>query len=29
MLDEQDGWMKLRYQNPKHGAVLGWINVND
>ncbi|HGM7337880.1 TPA: SH3 domain-containing protein [Stenotrophomonas maltophilia] len=29
MLDEQDGWMKLRYQNPKRGAVLGWINVND
>ena len=29
MLDEQDGWMKLRYQNLKHGAVVGWINVND
>jgi len=29
MLDEQDGWMKLRYHNPKQGAVVGWINVND
>ena len=29
MLDEQDGWMKLRYRNPKRGAVTGWINVND
>ncbi len=29
MLDEQDGWMKLRYRNPKQGAVVGWINVND
>ncbi len=29
MLDEQDGWMKLRYHNPKQGTVVGWINVND
>ncbi|WP_313207596.1 SH3 domain-containing protein [Stenotrophomonas sp.] len=29
MLDEQDGWVKLRYRNPKHGAIEGWINVND
>ncbi|PTA71822.1 MULTISPECIES: hypothetical protein [unclassified Stenotrophomonas] len=29
MLDEQDGWMKLRYRNPKQGVVVGWINVND
>ena len=29
MLDEQDGWLKVRYRNPKHGAVVGWINVND
>ncbi|HDS1100868.1 MULTISPECIES: SH3 domain-containing protein [Stenotrophomonas] len=29
MLDEQDGWMKLRYRNPKQGVVEGWINVND
>jgi hypothetical protein len=29
MLDEQAGWVKLRYRNPKQGAVLGWINVND
>lgn len=29
LLDEQDGWVKLRYRNPKQGAVVGWINVND
>ncbi|CAQ47149.1 conserved hypothetical protein [Stenotrophomonas maltophilia K279a] len=29
LLDEQDGWVKLRYRNPKQGAVEGWINVND
>lgn len=29
MLDEQDGWVELRYRNPKHGAIEGWINVND
>ncbi|PZS48847.1 XAC2610-related protein [Stenotrophomonas maltophilia] len=29
MLDEQDGWVKLRYRNVKQGAVVGWINVND
>ncbi|WP_258223338.1 SH3 domain-containing protein, partial [Stenotrophomonas sp. HMWF023] len=29
MLDEQDGWVKLRYRNPKQGAIEGWINVND
>ncbi|WP_308518214.1 SH3 domain-containing protein [uncultured Stenotrophomonas sp.] len=29
MLDEQDGWLQVRYRNPKRGAVTGWINVND
>lgn len=29
LLDEQDGWVKLRYRNPKQGAVVGWINVKD
>lgn len=29
MLDEQNGWVKLRYRNPKQGAIEGWINVND
>ncbi len=29
MLDERDGWVKLRYRNPKQGVVEGWINVND
>lgn len=29
MLDEQDGWLQVRYRTPKQGAVLGWINVND
>ncbi|MCU1056596.1 MULTISPECIES: SH3 domain-containing protein [Stenotrophomonas maltophilia group] len=29
LLDEQGGWVKLRYRNPKQGAVVGWINVND
>lgn len=29
MLDEQDGWVKLRYRTPKQGAIEGWINVND
>ncbi len=27
--DEQNGWVKLRYRSPNHGAVEGWINVND
>lgn len=26
--DEADGWVQVRYQNAKRGAVLGWINVN-
>ncbi|HIE5355918.1 TPA: XAC2610-related protein [Stenotrophomonas maltophilia] len=29
LLDEQEGWLKVRYRNPKGGAVVGWINVND
>lgn len=29
LLDEQEGWLKVRYHNPKSGAVEGWINVND
>lgn len=29
LLDEQDGWVKLRYSNPKQGVMEGWINVND
>ncbi|HIE5095728.1 SH3 domain-containing protein [Stenotrophomonas maltophilia] len=29
MLDEQDGWVKLRYRSPKLGPLVGWINVND
>jgi hypothetical protein len=29
MLDEQDGWVKLRYRTPKQSAIEGWINVND
>lgn len=29
LLDEQDGWVKLRYRNPKQGVMEGWINVND
>ncbi|MDT3558474.1 SH3 domain-containing protein [Stenotrophomonas maltophilia group sp. msm1] len=29
LLDEQNGWVKLRYRSPNHGAVEGWINVND
>lgn len=29
LLDEQEGWLKVRYRNPKSGAVVGWINVND
>ncbi len=29
LLDEQDGWVKVRYNNPKHGAVLGWVNTGN
>ena len=29
LLDERDGWVKLRYRNPRQGEVVGWINVND
>lgn len=29
LLDEHEGWLKVRYRNPKSGAVVGWINVND
>lgn len=26
--DAADGWVQVRYQNAKRGAVVGWINVN-
>jgi len=29
LLDEADGWVKVRYNNPRRGAVLGWVNVHD
>ncbi|WP_414609199.1 SH3 domain-containing protein [Stenotrophomonas pavanii] len=29
LLDERDGWVKLRYRNPRQGEVVGWINVSD
>lgn len=29
LLDEADGWIKVRYNNPRRGAVLGWVNVHD
>ena len=28
LLDEADGWLQVRYDNPKRGAVLGWIRVS-
>ncbi|NIJ68125.1 SH3 domain-containing protein [Xanthomonas sp. 60] len=27
VLDERDGWLQVRYQNPRRGPVLGWIEV--
>lgn len=27
LLDEADGWLQLRYQNPRHGPVLGWVKL--
>ncbi len=28
LLDENDGWVKVRYANPTHGDILGWVNAN-
>ncbi len=28
LLDEQDGWVKVRYANPTRGDILGWVNAN-
>lgn len=27
VLDERDGWLQVRYQNPARGPVLGWVEV--
>lgn len=27
LLDERDGWVKVRYHNPTRGDVLGWVNA--
>jgi hypothetical protein len=27
LLDERDGWVQVRYDNPTRGAVLGWVNT--
>ena len=27
LLDEQDGWVKLRYANPTRGDVIGWVDA--
>ena len=27
VLDERNGWLQVRYQNPSRGPVLGWIEV--
>ncbi|MCF7750918.1 SH3 domain-containing protein [Bacillus subtilis subsp. subtilis] len=26
LLDERDGWVKVRYANPTRGDILGWVN---
>ncbi|MGH8040168.1 MAG: SH3 domain-containing protein [Stenotrophomonas sp.] len=26
LLDERDGWVQVRYANPTHGAIVGWVN---
>ncbi|MEG2806213.1 SH3 domain-containing protein [Stenotrophomonas sp.] len=28
LLDEQDGWVKVRYANPSRGDILGWVDAN-
>ena len=28
LLDEKDGWVKVRYANPTRGDILGWVNAN-
>lgn len=28
LLDENDGWVKVRYANPTQGDILGWVNAN-
>lgn len=27
LLDERDGWVQVRYDNPTRGAVVGWVNT--
>lgn len=27
LVDERDGWVQVRYDNPTRGAVLGWVNT--
>ncbi|WP_312914291.1 SH3 domain-containing protein [Stenotrophomonas sp.] len=27
LLDEADGWLQLRYRNPRRGPVLGWVRL--
>ena len=27
LLDEADGWLQLRYRNPRRGPVLGWVKL--
>jgi hypothetical protein len=27
LLDEAEGWLQLRYHNPRHGPVLGWVKL--
>jgi hypothetical protein len=27
LLDERDGWVQVRYENPTRGAVRGWVNT--
>lgn len=28
LLDEKDGWVKVRYVNPTRGDIFGWVNAN-
>lgn len=28
LLDEQEGWVKVRYANPTRGDIVGWVNAN-
>lgn len=27
LLDEADGWLQVRYQNPTRGPIVGWVQV--